>query len=287
MNRLLLILLVSISSACYAQHPLLSKVVPTPDDVLKMFRDAGMSPVEHPLTDTERTSIAAAFTTLPPLHQRILKDHLDGISFLDNMPNTALTSIVNPDDSVRRYHITFRAAILKQTISEWLTEKEQTLFSPSSDTVVSLHAGNLNAIIYVLLHETTHVIDGSLDLFNTGFAAKFATPVWRERTTLINGDSLLRNNHFRRGPVYSTAMAYQLYKALQQTPLVSIYSTSSWSEDLAEYLTVYHLTRVLKQPFSIELKAGGKTILNYLPLGNRIVAERMKSLGIFYAGKKA
>jgi hypothetical protein len=280
-----LLLLVFIPFAGFAQDPLLSKVIPTPENVLTMFREAGMSPVEHTLTDSERGSVAAAFKALPPLHQSILKDHLAGISFLDNMPNTALTSIVNPGDSLKRYHITFRAAILKQTISEWLTEKERTLYN-SSDTSVNLHAGNLNAIIYVLLHETTHVIDGSLDIFNTRFAAKFAQPLWRDRTTLIYTDSLLRTNQFRRGGrIYPSAMAYQLYSALQKTPLVSIYSTSSWSEDLAECLTVYHLTQILKQPFSIELRAGGKTILNYAPFRNSIVSERMKSLDIFYVGK--
>ncbi|OOQ58348.1 hypothetical protein BC343_09830 [Mucilaginibacter pedocola] len=247
-----------------------------------------MSPTRHITTAREFMAINQAFALLPPLHQRVLKEHLAGISFLDDMPNTALTSIVESADSVRRYHITFRAAILKQTVSEWLAEKERTCFIPdSSGTSISFIAGNLNAIVYVLLHETTHVVDGSLDIFHDtskGFANQFTGGVWADRLTFATPDSLLNKNRFRRGgkPLpYSSTIA--IYKALQQTPFVSLYSTSSWSEDLAECLTVYHLTKKMKQPFKLQLSNNGKVIFSNEPLKNSKVTQRMKSLEMFYS----
>jgi len=108
--------------------PLFSRVRETPVGVIKMFEEAGMSPRQHQLSPAERLIVERAFAALPPLHQRVLKEHLRSISFLDNMPNTALTSIVNTADAFRLYDITFRAAILRQNVSEWLTEKERACF---------------------------------------------------------------------------------------------------------------------------------------------------------------
>jgi len=279
--------LISRTQGFSSTNPLSSRVEQTPESVLASFREAGMSPREHSMTPEESAAVAAAFEKLPPLHQRILKEHLEGISFLDDMPNTALTSIVVTGDSIRRYHITFRAATLHQTISEWLTEKENTCFSSTDTGIhVTVHAGDQPAIIYILLHETTHVVDGSLALFDkpdNSFKRNFTNKIWKSRSTMAFRDSLLETNHFRRGGrVYPISVARNLYGALERTAFVSLYSTSSWSEDLAECLTVYHLTQLLKQPFRIMVSRCGKTIFAYEPAKKRRVFQRMKMLSFFY-----
>jgi len=65
-----------------------------PESVFKMFREAGMDPVNHELTDIEKEKVENAFAMLPGLHKKILRKHLQSISFMDNMPNSALTSPV-------------------------------------------------------------------------------------------------------------------------------------------------------------------------------------------------
>ena len=120
--------------------PLTQRVERTPDDVIKMFREAGMSPTEHQLTKEEVSIVASAFAVLPPLHQRVLKQHLKSISFLDNMPNTALTSLITDKENVNLYHITFRAGILHQTVSDWVTEKERKCFTADPSISVTIQA---------------------------------------------------------------------------------------------------------------------------------------------------
>ncbi|WP_207632675.1 hypothetical protein [Foetidibacter luteolus] len=287
---LLMMLLFAIQSNAQtfdSPKPLTERVTPTPANAIKIFEEAEMHPYEHLLTQEERQAVVQAFELLPPLHQRILKEHLEGISFLDSMPNTALTSTIESGDSVKRFHISFRAGILKQTISQWLTEKEATCFTENNgDYKAHYNAGSMNAIVYVLLHETTHIVDGSLDIFHHsdgGFAKTFTGGVWKDRVSLETTDSLLSKNHFRRGKLYPYTLATSVYNRLQQTPFVSLYSTSSWSEDLAECLTVYHLTRRLKQPFQLFVSKKGKTIFSYEPVKNKRVFARMKALEQFYA----
>ena len=68
-----------------------SRVKDAPAAVLKMFEKAGEpAPTAHALTTAERRKLSAGFAALPPLHRRILGERLQGVSFLDGMPNTAL-----------------------------------------------------------------------------------------------------------------------------------------------------------------------------------------------------
>jgi len=275
--------------------PLTQRVERTPDDVIKMFREAGMSPTEHQLTKEEVSIVASAFAVLPPLHQQVLKQHLKSISFLDNMPNTALTSPITDKENVNLYHITFRAGILHQTISDWVTEKERKCFTADPSISVTIQAGLLNALTYVLLHEGTHVVDGSIRLISAdtiagkpqmnAFTRDFSKGVWSN----INShswpftDSIVVKSIFRPGGHrYLPAEAIQIYSELTHTPFVSLYSTASWHEDLAELVTVYHLTKILRQPFRIQIEKEGKVLQHFEPMRSASVQKRLRLLQQFY-----
>jgi hypothetical protein len=272
--------------------PLTMRVGETSAEVLQSFRDAGMSPRKHILTEEERIKVSNAFEGLTPLHKRILLAHLRSISFLDDMPNTALTSTINPGDSFLLFDITFRAAILKQNLSEWITEKERTCFNSNGSTLkVSIEAGTLDAITYVLMHEATHIVDGSLAIAagrnsNSVPGNSFITDAWIDRTTISPAfnQGLLDSTRFRRGgKVLPIGLADSVYNALKRTPFVSLYSTSSWHEDLAEFLSVYHFTQRRKQPFRIVLYNGNQKIFSYEPMKSKLVRGRIRFIKRFYA----
>ncbi|MDP9079313.1 MAG: hypothetical protein M3O71_17930 [Bacteroidota bacterium] len=260
-----------------------------------MFEEAGMSPRLHQLSSDELLSVERAFAVLPRLHQKVLKEHLRSISFLDHMPNTALTSIVNTDDRFPLYDITFRAEILNQNVSEWLTEKERTCFDPKGSSLnVSIAAGTLDAIVYVLMHEATHIVDGSLGITPVRTArstvdtvkSTFTSGVWTDRTVFAPQfrNTLLDSSHFRRGgKILPINTAKFVYQALRRTPFVSLYSTSSQHEDLAEYLTVYDFTQKLKQPFQIIIRDKGKKVFVSEPMKSKLVKGRMRYMKVFYA----
>jgi hypothetical protein len=274
---------------------LLSRVKDTSPEIIQKFKDAGMAPRRHELTTAERTKIAKAFAALPPLHQRVLRERLHSISFLDNMPNTALTSSPNPDDPYNLYDITFRAAILNQNVSEWVTEKENTLFKPdSSNTSVAVEAGNLDAILYVILHESTHVVDASLNLTGTeqpgipGSVTAFPDHIWKSRLETVPQftDSLLQQIVWRRnGKLIAMENAASLYRSLQKTPFVSVYGSNARPEDLAEYVSVYHFTQKLDQPYKIVVRREGKEVLVYEPMKSELVSSRTGNIQQFYKSK--
>lgn len=277
--------------------PLESRIGDTPPSVLKMLADAGERPTTtHRLTIEEQRTLAAAFGALPPLHRRVLTERLMSISFLDGMPNTALTSTVNPGEAATRYHWTIRAGVLHENVSQWLTAKERTLFTAGGSTEqVAIEAGKLDAILYVLLHEGAHVVDATLELTprmprEGGTEPMPPTPftdgIWRERfvATSPYRNALLERVTYRAGgKPLPMQRARPMYEALRRTPFVSVYASTNWHDDLAETLSVYHLTERLGQPFRIVIRDGASETFAYEPATSALVRRRFGQLAPFYA----
>jgi hypothetical protein len=274
-----------------------SRVKDTPSTVLRMFEEAGgTAPTAHALTEMERRKLSAAFSALPLLHRRVLGERLRGVSFLDGMPNTALTSTVNPDEPYRLFDITIRAGVLREDVSEWLTWKEQSCFEAAGSPLrVSIEAGKLDAIVYVLLHEATHVVDSSLHITpaprsggqpaGDAPTSAFTQGIWSDRTTpsKLHRDPLLERVRYRAGgQVLAIGRAEAVYAALRRTPFVSLYGSSNWHDDLAEYVALYHLTEVLKQPYRIVIRNGGEEVFAYQPLRSDLVRGRVGQMKRFY-----
>ncbi|HLK59889.1 MAG TPA: hypothetical protein VKU00_25230 [Chthonomonadaceae bacterium] len=273
-----------------------SRVRETPATVLKMFEQTGRAaPTPHTLTEEEQRKLSAAFAALPPLHRRILSEHLRSVSFLDSMPNTALTSTVNPGEPYRVCDITIRAAILHQNVSEWLTEKERSCFSPDGSPLsVSIEAGKRDALIYVLLHEATHIVDFCQGMTTNqpsdnppagAVPGAFTRDVWSDRTLPAPPyrDPLREHVRFYAGgEALPIDQAEAVYQSLRRTPFVSLYGGSNCADDLAEYVAVYHWTRMLKQPFRIVIRKEGKTVFTYEPMKSDLVRSRIGQMKPFY-----
>jgi hypothetical protein len=272
-----------------------ARIGETPAAILKQFKDAGAEPTAHILTAVERQKVSKAFTALPLLSHRILRERLRSISFLDGMPNTALTSTVNPDEPYKLFDLTIRAGILNQDVSEFLTQKERTCFKTANSSVsVYIQGGKLDAIVYVLLHEATHIVDGSLhitpemrlgDRVDQSSATPFTKDVWSGLTTHAPQyrNTLFENVRFYAGGgVLSIDQAVAVYKALSRTPFVSLYGSSNWHDDLAEVVAWYHLTEKLKQPYRIGIRKRGQVIFVYEPMKSQLVRSRFDQMKRFY-----
>ena len=269
------------------------RIKPGHPKILKMFEAAGMNPANHSLSDEEKKIVNASIEKLPLLHRQILKQRLLQISFLDNMPNTALTAPVNPKDSLKLFTITVRAEILHQTVSEWLTEKEKGCFDFSnSELDLRYDAGNLNALVYVLIHEATHIVDAALGIYSNNpnpnlpevlFEDRFTKGVWEDRTKVSNKfeNELLESTYFRSRKILSIKKAEEVYAALASSPFVSLYGRNSCHEDFAEFITIKYLNEKFGQKFSIVLSKNERTLMEFNPLKSKLVRKRMNKLDQF------
>lgn len=297
---MLALVMLSTSTLTFAQKSnsslekdLSQRIKIAPESVFKMFLEAGMKPVNHQLTSTEREKVNHAFALLPPLHQRILKKHLQSISFMDNMPNTALTSPVDTGGATKMFNITFRASLLDENISEWATWKENTCFKPEADSnyTVRVEGGKMDGIVYVLMHEATHIIDVVTDITPHQTEANavveptaFTKDIWHLMNVPAEPyiDSLLEQTRFRSGKPIPVSLAPQVYDKMTKTPFSSLYAMAAWSEDIAELATIYHLTNKLNQPFYIVVSKNNVELTRFEPMKNALVRQRLEQLATFY-----
>jgi hypothetical protein len=123
-------------------------------------KDSTPNQSSHLVTAAERVILANALEQLTPLQREVLQKRLRAIYFIDGLRGNALTFPDNGPKAEPTFSIAVRTGALHETISELVTRKERTLFdSAGSDLSVTVDGGTLNAMVYVLLHEATHIVD--------------------------------------------------------------------------------------------------------------------------------
>lgn len=263
-----------------------------PDRIKFLVSDPKMPVASHAITPEDRRKIAAAFAYLTPLQKRVAQDRLRSISVADGMGGNASTVRVSCKDCLA-FDLVINSIVLNETLSQFATRKERTLFDASGSTLnVSIDAGQMSALTFIVLHEFTHMVDMTLELtpqtapgqpiseaqqtsFGRGIWATGNDPVAAYRTPLIDGA------RWRSGKTMRIEQATAYYEDLAKTPFPSSYATAMPVEDLPELLALNELTGKLKQPFRIEVRDGARVIASYEPMKNPLVRARLPLLARF------
>lgn len=280
---------------------LLSRVRNTPAFVLDHFKklDSRDDYSTSVPTKKERETIRKYLLLLPKLTTRVLQKRLIGIYFINNLMGSGLTEwVINSDNKIYTFMV-FNPATLKNDLSWWLTYRENTSFKKTNDRItITVQTGKkYNGFLYVLLHEATHAVDYSNKItpyVEEYFKGKqnihqnvFTRAIWktyRTPITLYNYPyrEKLSFYGFGKGPQIKIEDAPTVYRQLSGTPFVSLYGSSSWAEDLADYLFFYHLVRKLHQPYKIVVRDGNSVLYSVEPMRSERVRSRERAIGIFY-----
>lgn len=256
---------------------LMGRVAPASPEVMKEFESAGMTGVQpHALTNSERAKIAKALAALPALHRAVLAERLDRLSFVDGVPGAG-TGLTAPSGKEATYSITFRASIIKESLTDFLTAKERRLFtSEEGGPSITISAPGMDALTFALLHESTHVVDNAIGITNN-LEHPLIVNEWRtsHELKLPFANSMISATPFRGSAKIHIDSAESVYDALAQSPFVSLYATASASEDIAELVAWYQMSRIHGARFIIQIDdAQGKNIKRYEPLTSPLVKAR-------------
>ena len=268
------------------QVPLEDRASSAPESLLKRFsNELNVNVSAHIVTPVERIILANALAQLTPFQREVLQNRLHAIYFIDGLPNNALTFPDGGTTTEPVYSIAVRAGALHETVSELVTRKERTLFdSAASELSVTVDGGTLNAMVYVLLHETTHIVD-----FAVGATPDPAHPIgdhplvsgiWRDGITPADQYRLplLMGIFWRTGRVMPITHAADLYDALGRTPFISVYASCDSHDDLAELVAWTELTGRLHQPYRILISKGANVMRVIEPAQSELVQARRKYL---------
>ena len=160
---------------------------------------------------------------------------------------------------------------------------------------MSFEGGSLSAVLYVLTHESVHVLDNSHRKGKEGPPQLFAESspnllvqgIWEDARTRVPmyQSPLFQMSWFGSGKKPSLDTAEPTYRVLARTPFVSLYGSSSWYEDVAELVTRYYMTQILKQPYRIVPRKGAEHQYALSLAETPLVRERFtKLLPLFSRG---
>ncbi len=236
---------------------------------------------------------------LPPMTRKIMKERLLGIYFITNVIGSGLTDWVLDKNGKMFCYMVFNPIVLKKNISELITWKEQTCYRESSENIdISIRINSdLSGFYYILLHESTHVVDyvrqvtpfTEPDVINF-YPKKYKTTPFTQGIWCGHKKSC-REYPFRKKvrfygfggpPLADKKDAVSLYRGLDSSPFFSLYGSLNWAEDLAEFLTFYHLTKKMGLRYHIIVKNNGKEVFRSEPSTNILVRERFHKMNIFY-----
>lgn len=243
------------------------------------------------LSDEDRKVIAEAFALLPPRTREVLQERLVAFYFLDNYLGSGLTDwIVDEENNVYAY-IVFNPKTLRTTLSEWVSKKENTAFirNKGEEVVVDVGEGG-TGFYYILLHESTHAVDyvtgqtPYVEIYTYVQTKRkgnmaFVKDIWNAYAKPVDTYTFPLRDRISfygmgGGPHIPFADAHSVYADLTTTPFCSLYASLSWAEDLAEYLTFYHLTEKDGRPYTVSLVKDGKTNATFSPMAGKPVRAR-------------
>lgn len=137
------------------------------------------------------------------------------------------------------------------------------------------------ALMYTLLHETSHQVDyvsrktpfPEPDFAEvqelTGQKTPFVNGVWDGYETIVKKYNVLESKDLHAYglsvPVIDSSQIPSLYERLSKSPIVSAYAAKSWAEDYADSISFYYLTNTLKQPYTVTIIKNKKAIAVYSP----------------------
>jgi hypothetical protein len=269
---------------------LMARVGPPSKLAVDEFKKAGMEGVRpHVLTASERAKVKTALASLPALNKYVLGKGLHSLAFVDGIPGEG-TGLTSPFGKTGQYDITLRTSILDEQLSKFLTTKERRVFADDgSGITVTVKGTGTDALTYVLLHESTHVVDKSCGI-TTDPHSPFVASIWASQKEMVPrlASSVAATTYFRGGHPIGAGKAATVYDALAKTPFVSLYATATDQEDLAELVAWREILKQHHGDLVIAVNdARGKTLGRWEPLTFPEVKMRFADVDKLFASQEA
>ncbi len=253
----------------------------------------------------EKAIISNLITLFPPLVQQVIQDRLMRIYIIDDFRGGALTDWI-PDRNGDLYCImVLNAGLFKKSMSEWLSMRDNMgLMLKSGDRVALEFDTQYPALLYILLHEAVHVVDHVVRINPFVGAAEYHYyRYFHKKTdwapsefskTYWDGPTKMKEDYDFEGrkditfydfgkPSLGIDDAERMWALMEKRPFVSLYGASSWAEDLAEFVTVYHLQDKMGISYKVDIYTGGKKSSSYAPTQGEGTQQRKEYIEkVFY-----
>lgn len=288
----------------YAFDPLSSiseRIVPIPEQTLKKLMQDDQREDYRPyaLSSGEKKMFADYCGKLPSENRRVMQESLLKIYFVENFAGAGMTDFVLSADRTVYTVLYINPAVLTAGISRWITDRENSMFIKGYDAHVEFDCGkDYTALMYVLLHESSHAVDyvhPRTPFVEPAFAEAqgllmkandFTDGVWDAYDVIAGNYAITESRDLHAygisPPAIDASKIASLYERLSRTPVLTAYAAKNWAEDFADTIAFFHLTQKLKQPFTVTVYEKGKAAAVYRPMDSPMVQKRLKSVEDMY-----
>jgi hypothetical protein len=290
--------------------PLEKRIQKIPDDFLKMTRDydrsIGIDNAERyaarEISADQLKLFQSYIDLLPPVYRKVFSSKLLAVYFIDNFSGAGMTEWVIDREGRTYYYLILNSSLLDTSLDDWLSYKDDSQFDQSA-TFPSVRVKTntqFRALMYGLLHEGAHIVDYELGVTpyvdqqhqrfkgRTQARSDFTDNIWLTGTQPVEQFDLKHRKEINTYGIFSKRGLIprrelpDMFALLAKSPFVSFYSSTTWSEDLADFITYSHIEKYLGGAMSVELLGFGKILERYAPLNTPSARQREKFLRIFY-----
>ncbi len=250
-------------------------------------------------TESEKVIVEKYFSLLPSYIYDLCKERLAGIYFINDFYSSGLTDFIYGDEGDIYTILVINPSVLEKSVSELFTYKDKSCFkNENSDIRLEIDISDFyRGLLYILLHETAHIVDyveretpfvhmtmKRLGIVKEGKAA-FTDQYWSAYRTPIDTLELKYNDSLRfyteeDDRLISNRNMISVYKELEKSPFCSLYSTTSWAEDYAEYVSLFYMTQALNLKYNIKIFDNDNLIYEFAPFENEKVLKRADKLKV-------
>lgn len=287
-----------------ASKPLEERVADIPGPIFNVWQqmDAAMNPQAksykpYQLTADEQRQFTQAIAALPAPWRKIMRQKLTRVFFIDQLLGGGITDWIIDAEDRRAYTMILNPAMFHASAKAWLEMRENTSFKEGPYRIEVEGLEGVSALQYILWHESAHLIDFETQQtpindallrqhfgFNkttTPFAKGVWTPADKEAARPLpafdfTARSSINPYHMNLNrPQMENAALKQAFEAWSQTPFVTIYASTSWAEDYADFAAfILALNRTGHMPRWL-LKRDGETIADFSPLMHPANKQRL------------
>lgn len=301
-----------------SELPLVERVMPMPPDVRDFLNSInklqGYSEVPSSTEPSAgyRADVRAALDTLPDAVKTLVAKKLEAVLLATDVGTTGMTDSVL--DGGGRPVAAFTIIDVMRTdvtANAWATSKESSPFRPGGDETLTAEiedpAGDtrVNAIQYILLHEFGHVLSvgedehprwdarsisttrpGDYPFFDLSWTVSAGGTPARRQADAFAGLPPIRFYHQESSTLPASRMK-DVYERLEKTDFATLYGTTNPFDDFAEAFASYVHTVIMKRPYRIVIRKGGKTVKTYRACWDepRCAAKRAKIEAFLAHGK--
>lgn len=253
-------------------------------------------------TESEKKFMGDIIDNLPAKLRDTVAPRFMGIYFIENLAGSGWADwTVSSADGTNYFYIVLNPIVLRMNASDWISWKEKSAFRVDEkgwDISIDIRY-DLPGFYYILIHEMCHVFDyvkrvtplepqmetakayeelvsaGQLPAdvlpFMNGMWAKFKTPA---AAYDFEGRSGISFYGFNGAPGIEISKAAGYYARLEKSPFVTLYGSTNWMEDFAEYAAAYISKNYFDAPWTLMVTKDGAAVYEMKDIFARAGAEK-------------